>query len=165
MKALSPKSLLFYGSAIVSVGILFSMTTSYGETYLKAATPIAGDYVLSTTLNTDNCLDKAVLKLDQSGRYLTAALLLPTPSNLATPLPPTFSGIWPGQFTPQGTIPLSLIGTLPEIPNCYARQRAWIQGTLEKQAFSGNLIFANGTRIPFRSQIETKPIGPTFRSH
>ena len=161
MKALSPKSLLFYGSAIVSVGILFSITTSYGETYLKAATPIAGDYVLNTT----NCLDKAVLKLDQSGRYLTAALLLSTNPNPATPLPPTFSGTWSGQLTLQGTIPLSLMGTLPEIPNCYSSQQAWIQGTLKEQAFSGNLIFANGTRVPLRSQLEAKPVDPTSRSH
>ena len=159
MKSLSPKSLLFYGGTIVSVGILFSMTTSYGETYLKAATPIAGNYALSTS----NCLDKAVLKLDQSGRYLTAALVLPTPPNLVTT--PTFSGTWSGQATLQGTIPLSLMGTLPEIPNCYSRQQAWIQGTLKKQAFSGNLIFANGTRVPFRSQLEAKPVDPTSRSH
>ena len=161
MKSLSPKSLLFYGGTIVSVMILFSITTSYGETYLKAATPIAGSY----TLTTENCLDKAVLKLDQSGRYLTAALLLSTNPNPATPLPPTFSGIWSGQPTPQGTTPLSLMGTLPEIPSCYSRQQAWIQGTLKKQAFSGNLIFANGTRVPFRSQLEAKSVSPTSRSH
>ncbi len=160
MKSFSLKSLSFYGSAIVLVGILFSITTSYGETYLKAATPIAGRYRFST----DNCLDKAVLKLDQSGRYLTAALVLPTPPNL-TALPPTFSGTWSGQPTPQGTTPLSLTGKLPEIPSCYSNQRAWIQGTLGKQTFSGDLILANGTRVPFRSQLEVKPAETPPRSH
>ena len=160
MKSLSLKSLSFYGSAIVSVGILFSITTSYGETYLKAATPIAGRYLLST----DNCLDRAVLRLDQSGRYLTAALVLPTTLNVAA-LPPTFSGTWSGQPSKQGTTALSLAGKLPEIFSCYPSQQAWIQGTLEKQSFSGDLIFANGTRVPFRSQLEVKPVDPTPRSH
>ena len=160
MKSLSLKSLSFYGSAIVSVGILFSITTSYGETYLKAATGIAGQYRFST----DNCLDKAVLVLDQSGRYLTAALVLPTTPNLAA-LPPTFGGTWSGQSTQQGTTALSLTGKLSEIPSCYSSQRAWIQGTLEKQAFSGDLIFADGTRVPFRSQLEMKPVDTTPRLH
>ena len=152
MKSLSLKSLLFYGGAIVAVTILFSITTSYGETYLKAATPIAGRY----SLTTKDCLNNSLLKLDQSGRYLTAAIVLPTLPNLAAS-PPTFSGTWSGQFTQQGTTVLSLTGKLSEIPNCYPTQRAWIQGTLGKQAFSGDLILADGTRLPFRSQLEPKP--------
>ena len=161
MRSLNLKTLSFYGSAIVSVGMLFSITTSYGETYLKAATPIAGQYRFST----DNCLDQAVLKLDQSGRYLTAAIVLPTPPNFAT-LPSTLSGTWSGQSTPQRATALLLTGTLPEIPSCYSSQRVWIQGTLEKQAFSGDLIFTNGTRVPFRSQLEIKPTESTSnRSH
>lgn len=161
MKSLSLKSLLFYSGAIVSVGILFSITTSYGETYLKAATPIAGRYRFST----DNCLDQAVLKLDQSGRYLTAALVLPTLPNLAT-IPPTFSGTWSGQPTQQGITLLTLTGQLPKIPSCYPTQRTWIQGTLENQAFSGDVILADGTRLPFRSELEPKPADTTpNRSH
>lgn len=156
MKLLSLKSLSFYGGAIVSVGILFSITTSYGEMYLKAATPIAGRYRFST----DNCLDQAMLRLDQSGRYLTAAIVLPTLPNLAA-IPPTFSGTWSGQPTKQGVTVLSLTGQLPKIPNCYPTQPAWIQGTLEKQAFSGDLILADGTRLPFRSQLESKPAETT----
>ena len=161
MKLLSLKSLSFYGGAIVSVVILFSITTTYGEMYLKAATGIAGRYPLST----DNCLDHSLLRLDQSGRYLTAAIVLPTMPNLAA-IPPTFSGTWSGQPTKQGITVLSLTGQLPKIPNCYPTQHAWIQGTLEKQAFSGDLILADGTRLPFRSQLEPEPAETTLnRSH
>jgi hypothetical protein len=149
LQVFSIKSLLFYGLTIVSVVILFSGVTGYGETRLKAATAIAGHYRFVGA----NCLTGASLRLDQSGRYLTAAIVLPD-----RPItPPSLSGTWSGAPTPQGLIPLRLTGTIPNLPNCYPSQKVWIQGTLENQIFSGQLIFGTGDRVLFRSQLEPKP--------
>jgi hypothetical protein len=149
MKLVSLKSVLFYGVTIVAVMVLFSVTTSYGETHLKAATPIAGSYKF---INSD-CLNGTSLRLDQSGRYLTAAIVIPN-SPIATP--PSLSGTWSGTPNPNGTVPLTLSGTIPALPNCYAAQKIWFQGTIENQTFSGELIFAKGDRVPFRSGLEVK---------
>ncbi len=156
LQVFSIKSLLFYGMTIVSVVALFSVTTGYGETRLKAATSIAGRYRFVES----DCLTGATLRLDQSGRYLTATIGLPdrptTPSSL--------SGTWSGAPTPQGLIPLTLTGTMPTLPNCYPAQKIWLQGRLEKQIFSGQLIFATGDRVSFRSQLEPNPTDKPDRS-
>jgi hypothetical protein len=162
-QVLSIKSIVFYGVTIVSVVVLFSVTTSYGETYLKAAKPIAGRYQFVDT----DCLKDMTLRLDQSGRYLTAAIAL---SDRSIVTPPTLSATWSGSPTPQGSIPLTLQGKMPDISSCYPTQQVWFQGTLEKQVFSGQLIVVDGTRVPFRSQLEAKAVDPkagqkTDRSH
>jgi hypothetical protein len=153
----SLKSIVFYGSAIVSVMTLFTVTTGYGETRLKAATSIAGRYQFVES----DCLTGATLQLDQSGLYLTATIGRPD----RPPMPPSLSGTWSGTPTPPGLIPLTLTGTMPNLPNCYPAQNVWLQGTLEKQTFSGQLIFATGDRVPFRSQLEPKPTNKPDRSH
>lgn len=150
MKIFSFRSLLFYGLTIVSVILLFSVTTTYGEKALKAATPIAGRYQLTES----DCLKGATLRLDQSGRYLTAAIELP---NQAIKPPVSLSGTWSGVPTAQGIIPLTLSGTLPEVPSCAPTQKVWFQGQIKNKSFSGKLIFANGDRSPFRSQLDFTP--------
>ncbi len=156
----SLKSIVFYGTAIVSVMTLFSVTTSYGETHLKAAKLIAGRYRF---VNSD-CLNGTTLRLEQSGRYLTAAIVS-SESTIANTVPPSLSGVWSGELTAQGTALLKLSGQIPKISTCYVAQPAWFQGQVEKQTFSGQLIFANGDRVPFRSQLEPKPDVKTDRSH
>jgi hypothetical protein len=159
---LSIKSILFYSITIVSVVALFSLTTAYGETYLKAATPIAGRYRF---LDSD-CFKGMTLRLDQSGRYLTATIGL-TDRTVVTP--PTLSATWSGFMTAQGSTPLTLHGRMPSLSSCYPAQQVWFQGTLDKtldkQFFSGQLILADGTRVPFRSQLEPKSNQKTDRSH
>jgi hypothetical protein len=150
-QVLSIKSMLFYGIMIVSVVVLFSVTTSYGETYLKAAKLIAGRYKFVDS----ECLNGITLRLDQSGRYLTAAIVFP---DRPIPDPPSLSGTWSGSVKDGASVPLLLRGKIPNISSCYPAQQVWFQGTLEQQIFSGQLIFANGTRVPFRSQLESKPI-------
>lgn len=70
------KSLTFYGVAIAAVVVLFELTTSYGETHLKAPPSIEGHYPLSFAQKPD-CLksNALVLTIQQSGSYLSASLL------------------------------------------------------------------------------------------
>ncbi len=150
MKVLSLKAFLFYGLTIAFVVVLFSITTSYGETHLKAAAPIAGRYKF---VNSD-CLEGLTLRLDQSGRYLTAAIVLPDRPIVA---PATLSGTWSG--LQNSSIPLTLSGTIPSLPNCYPAQKVWVQGKLENKVFAGQLIFDQGERVPFRSELEVTQSG------
>jgi hypothetical protein len=154
----SLKSIVFYGVAIVSVMTLFSVTTTYGESHLKAAKLIAGRYRFVDS----DCLNNMVIQLDQSGRYLTATIVRDDRTIFT---PPTLSTTWSGSTTAQGSIPLTLHGKIPNVSSCYPAQQVWFQGTLDKQSFSGQLILADGTRVPFRSQLEPKPAQKTDRSH
>ncbi|MGL5035098.1 MAG: hypothetical protein ACRC6M_14995 [Microcystaceae cyanobacterium] len=71
------KSLAFYGAMIGSVLILFKFVTTYGESNLKAATNLSGDYPLKSETLPD-CLKGQNLNLliEQSGRYLFGKLTL-----------------------------------------------------------------------------------------
>jgi hypothetical protein len=157
MSLLSMKELVFYGVAISSVMVLFSVTTTYGEANLKAPKPIAGRYKF---VNSD-CLNGTTLRLDQSGRYITAAIVIP---NSPIAAPPSLSGTWSGVPNGDGTVPLTLSGTITPLPNCYPAQKVWVQGKLENKVFSGQLIFAQGERVPFRSELEAKVV-KEGRSH
>jgi hypothetical protein len=147
MKGLSLKAFLFYSLTIVSVMVLFSVTTSYGETHLKGAKPIAGRYKFVDS----DCLNGTTLRLDQSGRYFTAAIVIPD-RPIATP--PSLSGTWSGIPSQDGTMPLTLSGTIPQLPSCYRSQNVWFQGNIKNNIFSGQLIFPKGDRVPFRSELE-----------
>ena len=69
------KSLAFYGGAIAAVVVLFELTTSYGETHLKAPPSIEGRYPLSFAQKPDCLKSDLVLTIQQSGSYLSASLL------------------------------------------------------------------------------------------
>lgn len=74
MNHFKPKSLLFYGTAIGSVLLIFKAVTVYGETRLSAAPPIAGTYRLTPSKNSP-CLGKNPrLTIEQSGIYLLGTL-------------------------------------------------------------------------------------------
>jgi hypothetical protein len=92
-----PKTLAFYGGAIVFVIGLFSLVTSYGETNLKTAQSIAGDYLL-TLPSSSNCKSQEpiALSIQQSGVYVAASMTKQT-SNQATFKPMTLSGKWQNQ--------------------------------------------------------------------
>lgn len=70
------KSLAFYGGAIGSVVVLFSLATAYGEANLKAPTKLDGRYrIAAQTL--PGCLktEALILTIEQSGIYLSGSLL------------------------------------------------------------------------------------------
>ena len=166
---MSLKAILFYGTTLVSVIVLFSMTTAYGESYLKAATKIAGTYAITvqtkTSLETNqnvSCLKDVLFRLDQSGQYLTAELVS-SPPPIALPPQSTFSGTWSGRLETDGRAMIKLTGSLPLQLRCNWTtegriQKGWIEGYVVNQIFSGNLIVGTGDRVPFVAKaIEQSP--------
>ncbi len=98
---LSPRLLIFYVTSIGVVVALFSITTAYGEANLKAQEPVNGRYTIAKA-DLPPCLhpqlsDPAVLAIQQSGRYVTAALLSTESSaqqRKTAEQHPTWSGRW-----------------------------------------------------------------------
>lgn len=100
----SPKSLLFYGTMIGSVAILFRVASWYGEANLKAPPAVSGLYLSEQSL--PNCPESTQLAVtvQQSGVYLHGALRLiersesteaQSPSSTEEDL--TLSGLWQQQ--------------------------------------------------------------------
>ena len=86
MNHFSPKSLAFYGIAITSVIVLFSVVSALGESKLKAPAKIEGHYRV-TRSSLPECLppNGVNLNVHQSGIYLTASFLPMGPKNATTP--------------------------------------------------------------------------------
>lgn len=76
---LNPKSLLFYGSMVGSVFLIFKAVTWYGENNLQAPPKLIGEYALEAD-NLPSCLGgkNLVLTIEQSGIYLSGFLRLKT---------------------------------------------------------------------------------------
>lgn len=72
----NPKSLLFYGTMIGSVAILFRITTAYGESHLKAPPDVSGRYLSTQPISECPSDSRLVLVIQQSGIYLNGSLLL-----------------------------------------------------------------------------------------
>lgn len=109
------KSLAFYGSAITSVVILFSVTTSYGEAHIKAPRDIDGHYPIDSD-DLPGCLQSNRLMLDikQSGIYVTGALLdvdADEKTTKAVEQRPPLAGQWNNEQ-------LSLVGPLTHLKGC-----------------------------------------------
>lgn len=128
------KSLVFYGAAIGAVVVLFSVTTSYGESHVKAPLDIDGRYPLSSQ-NLPDCLAGRSLMLDlkQSGTYLSAALVEATATEKvikAVEQRPPLSGEW-------NTQQFSLAGSLAHIEGCQGKVA--IAGTIQDKTMNGTL--------------------------
>ena len=114
------KSLTFYGVAISSVLLLFKVVTAYGESNLKAPTPINGRYRLVLAENLPNCqksADSRMLIIQQSGIYVNGSLL---PANTTAELStttkekPSLTGILKNeQLSLSGKVPRAVICNLP----------------------------------------------------
>ncbi|KYC41317.1 hypothetical protein WA1_21655 [Scytonema hofmannii PCC 7110] len=70
------KSLVFYGTAISSVLLLFKVVTAYGESNLKAAPTLNSHYRLVLNDNLQICKQSnpVVLNIQQSGVYLNGSV-------------------------------------------------------------------------------------------
>jgi hypothetical protein len=147
----SPKSLIFYGCAIGSVTLLFSLATAYGEANLKAPDRIDGRYPLSTASLPD-CVQaqSLVLNLQQSGLFLTGSLLPTSASEKMVQMAddrPSLTGNWRNQQ-------LTLGGSMRYLPNCQGTVS--IQGNVAQQRLQGTLRINNTGEIPF-SATRTAP--------
>lgn len=155
----SLKSLAFYGIAIGSVLTLFSLTTAYGESNLKAPHKIDGRYPINTQLGL-SCLAKkpVVLMLQQSGIYLTGSLLLTDAPKQTVEMAaerPSLTGKWDG-------LQIKMDGSLAYIPGC--QEQVTLQGRIAQEALNGTLRFSSTPTTvevvaPRQAQQETSQAG------
>lgn len=158
MNHLSLKSLTFYGVAIGSVGVLFSLTTAYGEANLKAPQNINGRYPISNQA-LPGCLNSNRLLLDvkQSGIYLTADVLKADASETvmrAVEQRPLLSGQWNNQQ-------FSLTGPLTHLDGCH--ETVTIAGTVNGETMNGTIRLNSVPEAAFSAQRE-KPV-PKAQGH
>lgn len=159
MSHFNKKTLTFYGTAIGSVLVLFSLVTRYGNNYLKAPVAIGGDYTLTITPSA-SCPNPAPLKLSiqQSGVYLTAALGATGPGNADTSQKPfTLNGSWRANQ-------VDLTGRVLHLTVCVQGQGTaegrhstpvQIQGTLENKTLNGQIsVEPSSERQNFTAQLE-----------
>jgi hypothetical protein len=145
------KSLAFYGTAIGAVVVLFSVTTSYGESHVKAPLDIDGRYSIASQ-NLPDCLAGRSLMLDlkQSGTYLSAALVEATATEKvikAVEQRPPLSGEW-------NTQQFSLAGSLLHIEGCQGK--VTIAGTIQDKTMNGTLsLNAPSGQASFTAQKES----------
>ena len=150
MSHFSLKSLAFYGVAIGSVVLLFTVTTRYGEANAKAPQDVAGRYPISNQ-NLPGCLKAKplVLKVKQSGVYLSAALVEANASEKlvqAIEQRPPLSGEWNNQQ-------FMLTGSLPHMEGC--QETVAIAGTIQNGTMNGVLnLNSSPEKIPFTAQKE-----------
>ncbi|MBD1844670.1 hypothetical protein H6F89_14960 [Cyanobacteria bacterium FACHB-63] len=109
------KWFMFYGGTIAFVIALFSLTTRYGETKLKAPLRISGQYKVTAT-NLPGCLKSKtlILSIEQSGIYLNGSLLefsAPTQEQTVSKKKPSLTGVFQQPN-------LELSGTTTQIAGC-----------------------------------------------
>lgn len=148
MNHFNPKTLTFYGVAITAVVLLFNRVTAYGEANLKAPNNIEGLYPIKAQ-NLPDCLktDSPVLKLSQSGAYLTGSLKRDVNSAKATASSeekPSLTGQWQGGK-------LSLSGPVNQ-DTCPADTQVEINGSIDKQLLSGQLKFNAAPPVQFKAK-------------
>lgn len=146
----NPKMLTFYGVAIAAVVLLFNRVTAYGEASLKAPNNIEGLYRIKAQ-NLPSCLktDAPVLKLSQSGAYMTGSLKKDVNSAKATSSSeekPSLTGEWQGGK-------LSLSGPVNQDP-CPPETQMQINGSIDKQLLSGQLTFNTEPPAQFKAERE-----------
>jgi hypothetical protein len=142
------KSLAFYGIAISSVVVLFSVVTAYGKSHLKAPPAISGRYRLNAQ-NLPGCLkaEELVLTVDQSGEYLHGSL---SPVDTVEKKAIQKKHPLDGELLNQQ---LSLAGPVPEITSCnqsvnsaVASERSSsvrIQGRFEGKTLLGQITLSS----------------------
>jgi hypothetical protein len=149
----SPKSLIFYGCAIGSVTLLFSLTTSYGEANLKAPDKIDGRYPLVASSLPD-CVqaESLVLNVQQSGIFLTGSLLSSTASEKTIQMAhdrPSLTGKWRNQQ-------LNLGGSVRYLPNC--KGTVSIQAMMDQDRLKGSLrLGSDASEVSFSARREVPP--------
>jgi hypothetical protein len=151
------KTLTFYGCAIGSVGVLFSITTAYGEANLKAAPQIDGHYQILTQ-NLPGCLkdQSLILTIQQSGVYLTGALLSSDETDqtvTATQKKPSLVGNWEQKKVELSGIPshLEACQKMEKVPTVK------IEGTIAQNTLQGKIrLGSSPASVSFTAKRETE---------
>jgi len=161
MNHLSLKSLAFYGIAIGSVALLFKVVTAYGESNLKAAPAIAGNYRFDPK-SLPECLksDSLVLTIEQSGVYLSGNLRSGSSQAEREKIaeePPSLHGKWETQG-------LSLSGAVPNLTGCSdstatgQNSSVKMRGIVEQESFKGKISLTDkAAATDFTAQKEATP--------
>lgn len=157
------KFFIFYLVSFLGAIILFNAITIYGETKIQAAPKIGGDYSLSTTLS---CLqDKNLtLKIDQSGLYLLADLLLQDQKEINLPMSGTMSHENISLSTKEAPKIKQLLTNCPQ--SVATGDSLELQGTLENNNIFGK-ITVNGQEsgIDFTAKKQESKTPPTQNAH
>ena len=163
MNHLSLKSLAFYGIAIGSVLLLFKIVSAYGETNLKAAPAIGGNYRFDAQ-SLPECLksDALVLTIEQSGVYLSGNLRSGSSEGdrvkTAEEKPSLF-----GKWETQG---LSLSGAVPNLAGCSdstatgQNSSVKLRGIVDKESLKGKISLTDGaaaTDFTAQRQVAVQP--------
>ncbi|OLP19353.1 hypothetical protein BST81_06275 [Leptolyngbya sp. 'hensonii'] len=154
MNHLKPQSLLFYGVAIGSVVILFSVVTAYGEANLKAPLQVNGRYRFAAKALPPCAKGNGVLFLQQSGIYLSGSLIpeTATPQQVAIAQEkPALQGRWQ-----EGKILLSG----PADRSICEGQILTFQGTVAASRFQGTLTLGL-EKWDFVAEQEKPEVKPT----
>ncbi|WP_333046398.1 MULTISPECIES: hypothetical protein [unclassified Microcoleus] len=146
MNHLRLKSLTFYGITIGLVALLFKVVSAYGETNLKAAPAIAGNYRFDAK-SLPECLksDSLVLTIEQSGVYLSGNLRSGSREGrekTAEEKPSLF-----GKWETQG---LNLSGAVPNLAGCSdstatgQNSSVKMRGIVEQESLRGKISLTAG---------------------
>ena len=147
----SLKWLSFYGTTIAIVIALFSVTTQYGETRLKAPPKIAGRYQIDAK-TLPGCLQNKtlVLTIEQSGIYLSGSILETDASmrtETAAKKKPALMGLW-------SETGISLSGLPDPLQACELQNTTVeIRGRVEQEVLQGEMKLGSA-RSQFIAQRE-----------
>ncbi|MEG5190191.1 hypothetical protein [Microcoleus sp. ARI1-A4] len=161
MNHLRLKSLAFYGITIGLVALLFKVVSAYGETNLKAAPAIAGNYRFDAK-SLPECLksDSLVLTIEQSGVYLSGNLRSGSSEADREKIaeePPSLHGKWETQG-------LSLSGAVPNLTGCSdstatgQNSSVKMRGIVEGESLKGKISLTDkAVATDFTAQKEAPP--------
>ncbi|MBW4511210.1 MAG: hypothetical protein KME64_32545 [Scytonematopsis contorta HA4267-MV1] len=159
MSHFNAKSLTFYGVIISSVIVFFKVVSAYGESNLKAAVPIGGNYSLLLAEKLPDCekTDKLRLNIQQSGIYLNASLSSDTVSaTTLTQLPLT--GIFSDkQVNLSGQVPKSIICNTSQKGSNISYPITIQMQLVDKANSTGNLILNNPSKAIKITATKEKP--------
>ncbi|MEG3897846.1 MULTISPECIES: hypothetical protein [unclassified Microcoleus] len=158
MHQFNVKKLAFYGVSIAFVAVLFKIVSAYGETNLKAAPAIGGNYRFDAQ-SLPECLksDSLVLTIEQSGVYLSGNLRSGSSEGdrvkTAEEKPSLF-----GKWETQG---LSLSGAVPNLTGCSdstatgQNSSVKLRGIVEKESLKGKISLTDkAAAIDFTAERE-----------
>lgn len=158
MDHFNPSHLKFYGIAIFSVGLLFTVVTAYGESNLKAPPKVSGLYEIDPK-NLSDCLKSKPLQLtiQQSGLHVSGSLQSKSDRSekkSTSEKSQTLKGRWQdGKF--------SIAGAVTDVEGCDRTQLLTITATLSGQKLEGNLAFSNNTSA-FTAQLQESDLKSTI---
>lgn len=150
-------NLIFYVATLLTVLVLFQLTTAYGEANLQAPPNLNGRYLTDAAAPGCPPDSRLALTIQQSGRYLNAAL------ELVTPNAPTSSPLPSSAFSLQGDWQqqISLAGAAPDLASCQQPTDLMLQANFQSASgqassltpanLTGQIQF-NGQNWPFTAQ-------------